>query len=161
VSHKALLSCRAETDFSVINPTTGDKLVAIPEGLPEDVDVAIKAAHKAFNTTWGLNCPGFQRGKYLIKIAELIERDLDIIASLEALDNGKTFSAAKGFDVTESAACFRYYGGWADKIHGKTIEVSSVTVVRSVWLWDGEQPAACVPDKRRNACSAIGYARLA
>lgn len=99
--------------------------MAIPEGLPEDVDVAIKAAHKAFNTTWGLNCPGFQRGKYLIKIAELIERDLDIIASLEALDNGKTFSAAKGFDVTESAACFRYYGGWADKIHGKTIETSA------------------------------------
>jgi len=92
--------------------------------LAEDVDLAIKAAHKAFNTTWGLNCPGFERGKYLIKLAELMERDIDILASIEALDNGKTFSAAKGFDVAEAAACFRYYGGWADKIHGKTIEVS-------------------------------------
>lgn len=89
-----------------------------------DVDVAIKAARKAFETTWGTNTPGFERGKLLIKIAELIERDRDILASIEALDNGKTFGAAKGFDVTEAAATFRYYGGWADKIHGKTIEVS-------------------------------------
>lgn len=119
---------------SVVNPTTGQKLVAIPEGRAEDVDVAIKAAQKAFDTTWGLNCPGFERGKFLIKIAELMERDLDILASIEALDNGKTFSAAKGFDVAEAAACFRYYGGWADKIHGKTIEVSHACLVT---VWEG------------------------
>jgi len=59
-----------------------------------------------------------------MKIAALMERDVDILASLESLDNGKTFAVAKGFDVTEAAAVFRYYGGWADKIHGKTIETS-------------------------------------
>lgn len=109
--------------LSIINPTNGEKLTSIPEGSAADVDAAVKAAQKAFNTTWGLNTPGFERGKLLIKIAELMERDVDILASIEALDNGKTFGAAKGFDVPESAACFRYYGGWADKIHGKTIEV--------------------------------------
>lgn len=84
---------------SVVNPSTGDTITAIPEGLPADVELAIDAAHKAFNTTWGTNCPGFERGKYLIKIAELMERDLDILASIEALDNGKTFGVAKAFDV--------------------------------------------------------------
>lgn len=59
-----------------------------------------------------------------MKIAALMERDQDILASLESLDNGKTFAVAKGFDVVEAAAVFRYYGGWADKIHGKTIETS-------------------------------------
>lgn len=113
----------ATLTLSVINPTTGKVITSIPEGTAADVDIAVKAAQKAFNTTWGLNTPGFARGKILIKIAELIERDLDILSSIEALDNGKTFGAAKGFDVAESAACFRYYGGWADKIHGKTIEV--------------------------------------
>ena len=59
----------------------------------------------------------------MIKIAELIERDIDEIAAVEALDNGKAFSIAKGFDASEAAACFRYYGGWADKIHGKVAEI--------------------------------------
>jgi aldehyde dehydrogenase (NAD+) len=123
--HRVFQARRARhADSSVINPTTGEKLTSIPEGVEADVEVAIKAARKAFDTTWGLNTPGFERGKLLIKIAELIERDRDILASIEALDNGKTFGAAQGFDVTESAATFRYYGGWADKIHGKTIEVS-------------------------------------
>jgi len=85
----------------VVNPTTGEKLIDIPEGMPADVDRAVKAAHEAFKTTWGLNMPGFKRGEYLIKIAELMERDLDILASIEALDNGKAFSVAKGFDVSE------------------------------------------------------------
>jgi aldehyde dehydrogenase (NAD+) len=110
--------------LSVYNPTTGEVLVKIPEGLAADVEVALDAAHNAFNTTWGLNVPGFERGKLLMKIATLMERDIDILASLESLDNGKTFAVAKGFDVAEAAAVFRYYGGWADKIHGKTIETS-------------------------------------
>lgn len=94
-----------------------------------DVNKAVEAAHNAFNNSWGLSIPGFKRGEYLIKIAELMERDLDILASLEALDNGKTFGAAKAFDVVESARTFRYYGGWADKIHGKVIEVSKTLIL--------------------------------
>ena len=87
--------------------TTGASITAIPEGLPADVELAIDAAHKAFNTTWGTNCPGFERGKYLIKIAELMERDLDILASIEALDNGKTFNVAKTFDVGDACMTVR------------------------------------------------------
>ncbi|ODN75114.1 hypothetical protein, variant 1 [Cryptococcus amylolentus CBS 6039] len=114
----------AET-IDVFNPSTGEVLTSIPEAREADVNKAVEDAHTAFNTTWGLHTPGFKRGEYLIKIAELMERDLDILASIEALDNGKTFGAAKGFDVPEAARTFRYYGGWADKIQGKVIETSS------------------------------------
>lgn len=109
----------------IINPTTGKAITKIVEGREADVDIAVKAATKTFETTWGENVPGFERGKLLIKLATLIERDVEILAAIEALDNGKTFSMAKAFDVTEAAATFRYYGGWADKTHGKVIEVGN------------------------------------
>jgi acyl-CoA reductase-like NAD-dependent aldehyde dehydrogenase len=72
--------------FSVYNPTTGEVLVKIPEGLAADVEVALDAAHNAFNTTWGLNIPGFERGKLLMKIATLMERDIDILKPLLSSD---------------------------------------------------------------------------
>lgn len=90
----------ADSPRSITNPSTGEKLTDIPEGMSADVDRAVKAAHEAFKTTWGYNTPGFKRGEVLIRVAELIERDLDILASLEALDNGKAFSVAKAFDVS-------------------------------------------------------------
>ncbi|KAF8761776.1 Aldehyde dehydrogenase [Rhizoctonia solani] len=101
------------TTIDVINPTTGKLINKVSEGTEKDVDRAVQAAQKAYDTTWGLNVCGVQRGKILIRIAELIERDIDEIAAVEALDNGKAFTIAKGFDASEAAACFRYYGGWA------------------------------------------------
>ena len=61
------------------------------------------------------------RGQLLQKLGELFYREMDTLAAVEALDNGKAFAMAKG-DVAMSADCFKYYGGWADKIHGKVIE---------------------------------------
>jgi aldehyde dehydrogenase (NAD+) len=60
-----------------------------------------------------------------MRLAQLMEENAEELAAIEALDNGKAFATALSFDVTESAAVFRYYGGWADKNQGKTIEVSS------------------------------------
>lgn len=60
----------------------------------------------------------------LIKLAELMEQHCDVLAAIEALDNGKAYSIAK-IDVANSAACIRYYGGWADKIHGKVIDTDT------------------------------------
>ncbi|TXT13582.1 hypothetical protein VHUM_00949 [Vanrija humicola] len=115
---------KAAKTIPVVNPTTGEKLLDLPEGLPADVDRALDAARKAYDTKWGLNVPGFERGKLLLKLADLMDRDIPILASLEALDNGKTYAAASLFDAPEAAGCFRYYAGWADKIHGKVIETS-------------------------------------
>lgn len=109
---------------SVINPATGKVITSISEGGPKDVDLAVKAAQKAFDTAWGLNTPGFKRGALLNKLADLMQAHFDELAALEALDNGKTFSWATTVDVPESIACIRYYAGWADKVHGQTIETT-------------------------------------
>ena len=109
---------------SVINPSTGKVVTSIAEGSSKDVDLAVKAAHKAFETVWGLKTPGFKRSALLNKLADLMQQHFDELAALEALDNGKTFSWATTVDVPESIACIRYYAGWADKIHGQTIETT-------------------------------------
>lgn len=109
--------------FAVVNPATGKEIAQVAEASAKDIDIAVKEARKAFQTVWGLNVPGFKRGQMLMRLAELIEENIDEIAAIESLDNGKAFSIAKGFDITEVAGCLRYYGGWADKNHGKTVEV--------------------------------------
>ena len=73
---------------SVVNPTTGKLLTKVVEGAPEDVDVAVEAAQKAFDTTWGLNCPAHQRGRLLNKFADIMESRFDELCAVEALDNG-------------------------------------------------------------------------
>jgi aldehyde dehydrogenase (NAD+) len=59
-----------------------------------------------------------------VKLAELFEKNADLLASVEALDNGKAFSMARNADVPGCAGCLRYYGGWADKIEGKVVDTS-------------------------------------
>ncbi|KZT68472.1 aldehyde dehydrogenase [Daedalea quercina L-15889] len=115
--------------IDVINPSTGQLITKVSVGTPEDVDTAVKAAQHAFDTVWGLHAPGSQRGILLNKLAQLIEDNQNVIASIEALDNGKSFLAAKDGDVKSVIECFRYYAGWADKIHGKTIETSEAQLV--------------------------------
>ena len=62
----------------------------------------------------------------LVKLADLFEENLELLASIESLDNGKALSMAK-VDINMCAGCLRYYGGWADKIHGKVIETNPET----------------------------------
>ncbi|KAG8947137.1 aldehyde dehydrogenase (NAD(P)(+)) ald5 [Tulasnella sp. 424] len=109
--------------IDVVNPVDGKVFVKVSEAGAKDVDKAVEAAHKAFKTSWGLKVPGSQRGKLLMKLADLMEQNIDELAALETLDNGKAFATAKSFDVQASADTIRYYGGWCDKHHGKTIEV--------------------------------------
>lgn len=110
--------------IDVINPTTGKLITKIAEGTRKDVDRAVVAAQKAYDTVWGTKTPGYERGKLLIRLAELIEENADELAHVETIDNGKTLRDSRGFDVVQAAAVFRYYGGWADKVEGKTIEVN-------------------------------------
>ncbi len=85
----------------------------------------MSAARKAFEETWRHVTPE-QRGKYLTKLADLFERDLEQLSAIESLDNGKAFSMAK-VDIGMCAGCLRYYGGWADKIEGKVIDTTPDT----------------------------------
>ncbi|KAL8279970.1 hypothetical protein RQP46_007551 [Phenoliferia psychrophenolica] len=109
--------------IDVVNPSTGKVIAAVSEASAKDVDAAVDAAEHAYNTVWGEKVPGHQRGKMLMQLATLFEEHADVLASIESMDNGKAFSFSRAFDVSEAAACLRYYGGWADKDHGKVIEV--------------------------------------
>ncbi|GAA5997828.1 aldehyde dehydrogenase family protein [Rhodotorula paludigena] len=104
-------------------PSTGKVIAHVAEASVNDVDRAVDAAQKAYDTVWGERCPGHQRGKLLMKLADLIEEHKAELASVEALDNGKPYSMAYNGDISLAANCLRYYGGWADKEHGKVAEV--------------------------------------
>ncbi|KAK0200052.1 aldehyde dehydrogenase [Desarmillaria ectypa] len=108
--------------IDVINPTNGKLITSVSEGTEKDVDLAVEAAQKAFETTWGLKSSGTQRSELLYKLASLMEKHHDELAALEALDNGKTFGWAKGTDTAASIGTIKYYAGWADKLSGQVIE---------------------------------------
>ncbi|KAG7097972.1 hypothetical protein E1B28_005282 [Marasmius oreades] len=110
--------------IDVVNPATGKVITSVSAGSAKDVDVAVEAALKAYKTSWGLKVPGTERGKLLSKLADLIEKNADEFAALESLNVGKPFTVSKNRDVRLTIAVFRYYAGWADKIHGKTIETN-------------------------------------
>ena len=95
------------------------------EGDKADVDKAVAAAKEAMkrNSEWRTMNPS-ARGCLLIKMADIIERDIVKIASVEVLDNGKPFAAATG-DIMAGIACFRYYGGFCDKIEGRTLAMDN------------------------------------
>ncbi|XP_074652030.1 aldehyde dehydrogenase, mitochondrial-like [Tubulanus polymorphus] len=110
--------------FPTINPSTGEKICEIAEGDKADVDIAVKAANEAFRlgSPWR-RMDAADRGRLLHKLADLMERDLEHLAALETLDNGKPYAVAKAADLQLSIQVYRYYAGWADKNHGKTIPV--------------------------------------
>lgn len=93
------------------------------EGTEVDVDRAVKFARTALEGEWKHITPS-ERGRLLSRLADFLERDIEIVAAIEALDNGKGVTMAKG-DVKASAGCIRYYGGWADKIYGQTIDTDT------------------------------------
>lgn len=107
--------------FEVINPTTEEVITAVHEATEKDVDIAVAAARKAFQEgPWPKMRPS-QRGSLLYKLADLIEENSLLLASIESLDNGKSITMAKG-DIAAVAGTIRYYAGWADKVHGKVID---------------------------------------
>ncbi|ROW10661.1 hypothetical protein VPNG_05112 [Cytospora leucostoma] len=107
--------------FEVINPTNEEVITSVSEATEADVDIAVAAARKAFEGSWNKTTPQ-QRGIMLLKLADLLEKNADLLAAVESLDNGKSITLAKG-DVASVVGCIRYYGGWADKIEGKTIDI--------------------------------------
>ncbi|MGQ0656965.1 MAG: aldehyde dehydrogenase family protein [Chromatiales bacterium] len=110
--------------FEVTNPATGKVVAHVAEGDKEDVDRAVKAARRAFESgPWATMSPS-DRGKLIHRIGDLIAKYNDELAELEALDNGKPVSVARAADVPLSADMFHYMSGWCTKIEGKTIPLS-------------------------------------
>jgi aldehyde dehydrogenase (NAD+) len=109
--------------FSTVNPATEEVIAEVAEGDKEDVDRAAKAARRAFESGPWRKMDARDRGKLMYRLADLIEEELDDLAALESLDNGKPISDAKAGDLPLVIDCLRYYAGFADKIHGETIPV--------------------------------------
>jgi aldehyde dehydrogenase (NAD+) len=109
--------------FDTINPATEEVIAQVAEGSPADIDAAVKAARKAFDTGSWRKTDARDRGRMLNKLADLIEHNIDELAALETLDNGKPISEARHADLPLVIDCIRYYAGWADKIHGQTIPI--------------------------------------
>jgi aldehyde dehydrogenase (NAD+) len=110
--------------FETLNPATGEAIAQVAEGDREDVDRAVKAARKAFETGPWRRMDARERGKLLYRLADLMEKHIDELAALETLDNGKPIRDSRGADLPLSIDCYRYYAGWADKLEGKTIPVN-------------------------------------
>lgn len=110
--------------FPTVNPSTGEVICQVAEGDKEDVDRAVKAARAAFQlgSPWR-RMDASDRGRLLNRLADLIERDRTYLAALETLDNGKPYVISYLVDLDMVLKCFRYYAGWADKYHGKTIPI--------------------------------------
>jgi len=110
--------------FATINPATGEVICQVAEADAADVDRAVKAARAAFTSGEWAKMPASRRGELLYKLADLIERHAEELARLETLDNGKPLKESINIDLPLVIACYRYFAGWADKIHGKTIPIN-------------------------------------
>ena len=110
----------ANRTFEVLNPATGGLLAHVASADEADVDDAVAAARRAFEGEWS-HVSGTARGALLHRIADLIERDAEQLARLEALDIGKPVAQPGMLDVPNAVATFRHFAGWADKIAGSTI----------------------------------------
>jgi aldehyde dehydrogenase (NAD+) len=109
--------------FPTINPATGEVIAHVAEADAADVDKAVGAARAAFEKGAWRKMSASQRGQLMYRLADLVEKNIEELAQLESLDNGKPYQVALAADLPLTIACYRYYAGWADKIQGKTIPV--------------------------------------
>jgi acyl-CoA reductase-like NAD-dependent aldehyde dehydrogenase len=109
--------------IDVLNPHDNSLITRVAEAKAADVDAAVDAAERAFPLWSGM--PAAERGKLLLKLADRIEAEADALAHLEAIDTGHPIRDAKNIDVLRTAACYRYFGGMADKFQGSLIPVEA------------------------------------
>ena len=115
--------------FETINPATEERLAEVAHGEKEDSDRAVRAARKAFeyDSPWRRMKPS-ARGKVIWRIGDLIEANVEELALLESLDNGKPRNVARVADVPLAADLFHYMAGWPTKILGDTTPTGSRSV---------------------------------
>lgn len=109
--------------FITVNPATGEELAQISEADAADVDKAVKVARNAFERGPWRKTSASERGRLLNRLADLVEQNADELATLETLDNGMPLTVARHVALPLIIGHFRYFAGWADKNHGKTIPI--------------------------------------
>src|SRR6185436_19132750 len=114
--------------FTTVNPATEEPITTVAEGGAADVERAVAAAERAFASGPWAKMPGAERGRILWKIGDLIDANLQEMARLETLDQGKTIGDSSRVDVPMAAECFRYFAGWASKIEGEVVPVRAASL---------------------------------
>lgn len=102
--------------FDTVNPATEEKLAEVTNGSHADVDAAVKAARQAYNKYWS-KMSGRDRGRYIYRIARMIQEKARELAVIESMDGGKPIRESRDVDVPLAAGHFFYYAGWADKLN--------------------------------------------
>ncbi|MCA7958547.1 aldehyde dehydrogenase family protein [Burkholderia multivorans] len=108
--------------IEVVNPADGSTIARVPEADEHDVQRAVAAARRAFDTGPWRAAKTTDRERLLLTLADLIDANARELAEIESLDNGKSVSVAHGLDVAMAAQCFRYMAGWATKIEGSVVD---------------------------------------
>jgi betaine-aldehyde dehydrogenase len=109
--------------LEVINPANEEVICTVPDADSADIELAVKSARSAFDSgAWWPDTTAQDRGRALLKLAELIRRDAAQLAEIDCLNTGKPIVEAE-YDVADTATCFEYYGGLANKIHGEVLPV--------------------------------------
>ncbi|XP_076947661.1 aldehyde dehydrogenase family 2 member B4, mitochondrial-like [Bidens hawaiensis] len=107
--------------FPTLDPRTGEVIAHVAEGDAEDINRAVAAARKAFDEGPWPKMTAYERSRILLRFADLVDKHNDDLAALETWDNGKPYQQSAETEVPMFARLFRYYAGWADKIHGLTV----------------------------------------
>ena len=111
--------------FDVVDPSTGGVIATVPDAKADDVDAAVRAARRTFDDgTWWPGTSERERGRILLRAAEIVRREHERLARLEATDCGKPIGEAMD-DIAEVAFMFEYYGGWATKMEGDVIPLGA------------------------------------
>ncbi len=111
--------------FTTVDPSTERPIAEVAQAGAEDVDRAVKAARAAFEDGPWSKAPASERTRLMLRFADLVEENADVLAELESLDNGKPVKMARRVDVASTVGHLRYFAGWPTKIVGETIPVST------------------------------------
>jgi phenylacetaldehyde dehydrogenase len=118
------VDAKSEQTFQTFDPATGDLLAECARADEVDIDRAVKAARRAFESGPWPKMTASERGRLVWKLGDLLLEHLEEVAQLETLDNGKPLAVTRVADVPLAADLFHYMGGWATKIEGNTIPIS-------------------------------------
>lgn len=126
VNNKFVDSSKPENTLETVNPSTEEVICRYQVATTEDVDLAVRAAKKAFepDSEWR-KMNARDRGKLMFRLADLMEQHQQELATLESVDSGAVYTLALKTHIGMSIQVFRYFAGWCDKIQGKTIPINN------------------------------------
>jgi len=123
IDGRFVASASGET-IAVVDPTSGVAVAHVPAGSAADVDRAVRAARRAFDSGPWRKMAGPERERVLLRLAELLEANAAEFSEIESVNSGRILPATRAFDVDLSVSYLRYMAGWATKIHGQTLDAS-------------------------------------